>query len=265
MPRQVEDYVEEPAVAPPWIATDTIIISALLIVAAMHALLPLGHPAEIVFDEVHFVAQGRHYLHGESFLDPHPPLAKLIIAAGIAIFGDHPWGWRVGNATLGTAIVGITYLLGRRMSGSRLDGCAGGRDHPARRDVPGRFALRRHRHRLSHVRGRFVFAVFQIRADARRGCAPANSAVAWPGAGFDAGQQALHPGDHVFAGDGIYSLCAAEGAPGRPPLPTPAFAEPKETKAAHRSQAEESQVTGADAGHQRESIFSTRPRRSRLR
>jgi len=125
-PRQVEDYIEEPAVAPAWVATDTIIISALLILAAITRFWHLGHPNEIVFDEVHFVAQGRHYLHGESFLDPHPPLAKLIIAAGIFIFGDHPWSWRVGNATLGTAIVGITYLLGRRMSGSRLVGAIAG-------------------------------------------------------------------------------------------------------------------------------------------
>jgi len=126
MQRQVEDIVEEPAVAPPWLATDTIIISALLLVAAITRFYHLGHPAEIVFDEVHFVAQGRHYLHGESFLDPHPPLAKLIIALGILLFGDHPWSWRVGNATLGTAIVGITYLLARRMSGSRLVGTLAG-------------------------------------------------------------------------------------------------------------------------------------------
>ena len=125
-PRQAQDYVEEPAAAPAWIATDTVIISALLIVAAITRFWHLGHPAEIVFDEVHFVAQGRHYLHGESFLDPHPPLAKLVIAAGILIFGDHPWSWRVGNATLGTAIVGITYLLGRRISGSRLVGAIAG-------------------------------------------------------------------------------------------------------------------------------------------
>ncbi len=125
-PRQVEDYVEAPSIAPPWIATDTIVISILLIVAAITRFYHLGHPAEIVFDEVHFVAQGRHYLHGESFLDPHPPLAKLVIALGILLFGDHPFGWRVGNATLGTAIVGITYLLGRRMSGSRLVGALAG-------------------------------------------------------------------------------------------------------------------------------------------
>ncbi len=125
-PRRNEDYVEQPAGAPAWIATDTIIISALLIAAAVTRFWHLGHPAEIVFDEVHFVAQGRHYLHGESFLDPHPPLAKLVIALGIFIFGDRPFGWRVGNATLGTALVGITYLVARRMSGSRLVGALAG-------------------------------------------------------------------------------------------------------------------------------------------
>ena len=98
----------------------------LLIAAAVTRFWHLGHPAEIVFDEVHFVAQGRHYLHGESFLDPHPPLAKLVIALGILIFGDHPFGWRVGNATIGTALVGITYLLGRRLTGSRLVGALAG-------------------------------------------------------------------------------------------------------------------------------------------
>ncbi len=112
--------IEEEVFAPKWIPTDTMIISALLLVAAITRFWHLGHPAEIVFDEVHFVAQGRHYLHSEVFLDPHPPLAKLIIALGIRLFGDHPWSWRVGNATIGTALVAITYLLARRMTGSRL-------------------------------------------------------------------------------------------------------------------------------------------------
>ncbi len=103
-----------------WTAPDTLIILALLAVAAATRFWRLGHPAEIVFDEVHFVGQARHYLRGETFLDPHPPLAKLIIAAGIWLFGDHPWSWRVGNAILGTLLVGITYLLGRRLFRSRL-------------------------------------------------------------------------------------------------------------------------------------------------
>ncbi|HTW89606.1 MAG TPA: phospholipid carrier-dependent glycosyltransferase [Candidatus Binataceae bacterium] len=104
----------------PWIRIDTAILLLLLAGAAILRFWKLGRPPEIVFDEVHFVAQARHYLRGEPFLDPHPPLAKLVIALGILLFGDHPWSWRFGNAVIGTALVGLTYLIGRRMFRSRL-------------------------------------------------------------------------------------------------------------------------------------------------
>ena len=104
----------------PWTALDTGLIILLTGVAAALRFWHIGHPPEIVFDEVHFVGQARHYLHGEPFLDPHPPIAKLVIAAGIYLFGDQSSSWRVGNATLGTILVGITYLLGSRMFRSRL-------------------------------------------------------------------------------------------------------------------------------------------------
>jgi Gpi18-like mannosyltransferase/predicted membrane-bound dolichyl-phosphate-mannose-protein mannosyltransferase len=104
----------------PWQRIDTISIVILVAIAAGLRFWHIWAPTEIVFDEVHFVGQARHYLHGENFLDPHPPLAKLIIAAGIALFGDHSGSWRLGNATLGTLMVAVTYLLGRRMFRSRL-------------------------------------------------------------------------------------------------------------------------------------------------
>ena len=112
----------EPLVAIPWLRIDTIVLAALVAAAAATRLWHLGFPAEIVFDEVHFVAQARHYIRAEPFLDPHPPLAKLVIAAGILLFGDHPWSWRIGNALLGILLVALTYLLGRRMFASRLAG-----------------------------------------------------------------------------------------------------------------------------------------------
>jgi Gpi18-like mannosyltransferase/predicted membrane-bound dolichyl-phosphate-mannose-protein mannosyltransferase len=123
-PERWPDETAEPRTPPLiWSRLDTAIISALLAVAALTRFWHLGHPNAIVFDEVHFVAeQARHYLHGEPFLDPHPPLAKLVIALGIMIFGDHAWAWRVGNAILGTLLVGITYLLGRRMMRARMAG-----------------------------------------------------------------------------------------------------------------------------------------------
>ena len=99
---------------------DTIIIAVLVVAAIATRFWHIGNPPEIVFDEVHFVGQARKYLHSETFLDPHPPVAKLVIALGIWLFGDHSWSWRVGNATLGTILVGVTYLLGRRMFKDRL-------------------------------------------------------------------------------------------------------------------------------------------------
>ena len=114
---------DKPAeVTPPllWIRLDTIILAVLTIATIATRFWHIGTPPEIVFDEVHFVGQARHYLHAETFLDPHPPVAKLLIAVGIWMFGDHSWSWRVGNAVLGTILVGVTYLLGRRMFKDRL-------------------------------------------------------------------------------------------------------------------------------------------------
>jgi hypothetical protein len=104
----------------PWLTVDTVVLVAVVGVAAALRFWNLDHPHEIVFDEVHFVGQARHYIRGEAFLDPHPPIAKLLIAAGILLFGDHPWSWRLGNAGLGTVMVAVTFLLGRRMFHSRL-------------------------------------------------------------------------------------------------------------------------------------------------
>ena len=104
----------------PWRMVDTIALAAIVAVAAGLRFWHLWHPPEIVFDEVHFVGQARHYIRGESFIDPHPPIAKLIIAAGILAFGDHSSSWRLGVATMGTLLVAITYLLARRMFHSTL-------------------------------------------------------------------------------------------------------------------------------------------------
>jgi dolichyl-phosphate-mannose--protein O-mannosyl transferase/Gpi18-like mannosyltransferase len=104
----------------PWLPLDTLLVLLLMVVAAALRFWNLNHPNELVFDEVHFVGQARRYLHGESFLDPHPPLAKVLIAVGIKLFGDFPWAWRLGVATMGTLLSGVTYMLGRRMFRSRL-------------------------------------------------------------------------------------------------------------------------------------------------
>jgi len=104
----------------PWLRLDTYILATLTVITAATRFWHIGTPPEIVFDEVHFVGQAREYLHSETVLDPHPPVAKLLISASIWLFGDHSWSWRVPNAIMGTILVGVTYLLGRRMFKDRL-------------------------------------------------------------------------------------------------------------------------------------------------
>ena len=45
----------------------------------------------------------------------HPELGVEAIAAGIKLFGDGPWGWRVPSAVAGTVLIGLIYPLGRRL------------------------------------------------------------------------------------------------------------------------------------------------------
>jgi len=100
-----------------WRRTDTIVLGT-LIVLALSRLWHLGYPSTL-FDEREFVAQAHADLAGQSYFDSQPPLAVELMAFSIRIFGDHPWSWRLPMAVAGIALVGITYLLGRRMFGSR--------------------------------------------------------------------------------------------------------------------------------------------------
>jgi dolichyl-phosphate-mannose-protein mannosyltransferase len=81
----------------------------------------LGQPGQIapsspfVFDELYFANDARDDLNGRDYLDPEPPLAKLIIAAGIKLFGFNSFGWRVMSVLFGTALIPLMYLLARQL------------------------------------------------------------------------------------------------------------------------------------------------------
>src|ERR1700674_4178671 len=106
-----------------WSQTDRLLLFVLLAATAATRFWRLGYPGAPVFDEGNFVGQAGTYLRGEQYIDPHPPLARELIALGMWLFGPaHAWAWRLSNAAVGTALVGITYALGRRMFGSRLVG-----------------------------------------------------------------------------------------------------------------------------------------------
>lgn len=92
----------------------------LVIVAAGLRFWKLEEPNELVFDEVYFVEQGKNYLRGKEFMDPHPPFAKLAIGASVALFGGEASGYRIFNAVCGTLLVGVAYLTGRKLLGDGL-------------------------------------------------------------------------------------------------------------------------------------------------
>lgn len=77
----------------------------------------LDEPDRLYFDELYYAADGAALLERgveEGFV-VHPPVGKWLIAAGIAVTGDGPLGWRIGMAAAGTLTVLMTYLAGLRL------------------------------------------------------------------------------------------------------------------------------------------------------
>ena len=62
----------------------------------------LSMPSIRYFDEVHYVPAALALLEGRPWPNAeHPPLGKYLLAAGIAQFGDNPFGWRIVAALTG--------------------------------------------------------------------------------------------------------------------------------------------------------------------
>ncbi len=70
------------------------------------------------FDEIYHGRTAYEFLHGlTTYENTHPPLGKIIIAAGVAIFGMNPFGWRIMGTLFGIAMVPFLYLFARKMTG----------------------------------------------------------------------------------------------------------------------------------------------------
>jgi dolichyl-phosphate-mannose--protein O-mannosyl transferase len=65
---------------------------------------------EVYFDETWYVPAARTLLKtGEMTRQEHPPLAKLLIAASVAMFGDNPIGWRMLSCVFGAATLAAMF------------------------------------------------------------------------------------------------------------------------------------------------------------
>jgi predicted membrane-bound dolichyl-phosphate-mannose-protein mannosyltransferase len=87
--------------------------------AAMHLSI-INQPADFMVDEVYYVKDARAIVSGEGELRPeHPPLGQLLIAAGIYMFGDNPFGWRFLSVVFGSFGIVFFYLVCGRLGMSR--------------------------------------------------------------------------------------------------------------------------------------------------
>ncbi|QKG24173.1 dolichyl-phosphate-mannose--protein mannosyltransferase [Actinomadura verrucosospora] len=137
----------------PWGWIGPLAVSALAGLLVFHR---LGSPHALVWDETYYAKDAWSYLHygvehnwhagrdGEPanayFLAghpvaglaeggewaAHPPVGKWLIAAGIAVFGAGPFGYRAAAGVAGVLAVLILARTARRMTGSTVLGCAAG-------------------------------------------------------------------------------------------------------------------------------------------
>lgn len=85
----------------------------------------LSRPKELVFDEIYYVDGAKDFLkygveieNGTSEFIAHPPIGKWVIASGIKLFGDNPFGWRFSTALLGTLSILFVYLISKHLFNS---------------------------------------------------------------------------------------------------------------------------------------------------
>lgn len=111
----------------------------------------LSVPRAVVFDETYYVPDAYSILrHGVEVVHAsnvdallargstriltgtqaeyvaHPPLGKIMIAAGEWLFGLNPFGWRFTVALIGSLAILMTARIARRMTRSTLLGCVAG-------------------------------------------------------------------------------------------------------------------------------------------
>lgn len=68
------------------------------------------------FDEIYHARSAWEMLNRiEPYETTHPPLGKLLISSGVAVFGMNPFGWRIVGTLFGVALVPLMYLFGLKL------------------------------------------------------------------------------------------------------------------------------------------------------
>ena len=82
----------------------------------------LGSIKSFIFDEVYYVDGARDLLKygvevsgAKPEFIVHPPLGKWMIASGIKVFGDNPFGWRIATAVVGSLLILVIALVAHKL------------------------------------------------------------------------------------------------------------------------------------------------------
>ena len=69
------------------------------------------------FDEIYHARTAYEFLHGlQAYENTHPPLGKIFISLGIAVFGMNPFGWRIVGTLFGIAMLPFLYLFAKQIT-----------------------------------------------------------------------------------------------------------------------------------------------------
>ncbi len=75
-----------------------------------------GYYSSMYFDEIYHARTAYEQLNSYSIYETtHPPLGKILISIGIAIFGMTPFGWRFMGTASGVVMVVLMYLLAKQL------------------------------------------------------------------------------------------------------------------------------------------------------
>jgi len=122
----------------PWTRLDLLLPATFAIGFFCLAFWRLDFPAKAVFDECYHSRSGMQYLLGQNPMEwTHPPLAKLIIAEGLQLFGgsfdpregvyspgaafskEAATGWRFASVVFGALSLALQFWLARLLTGNR--------------------------------------------------------------------------------------------------------------------------------------------------
>ena len=71
------------------------------------------------FDEIYHARTAYEHLNGMNAYEwTHPPLGKVTMMLGVALFGMNPFGWRFMGALIGVMMVPLMYLLAKQLTRS---------------------------------------------------------------------------------------------------------------------------------------------------